>query len=148
MELLDYQEPFEEIQAKTATGTMPLAVYGLGIEQAVFLARDYGQHIAPVYDEIRANGLTEARSSEIIVDLMTEVPAMINMICFFALRCKDDGEMDAVARMPVGLRIEIVETAARVTFHSESGSGKVLGIVASAFQKAVGMAQNTPLLKR
>lgn len=148
MGLRDYQEPFAEIQAKTATGTKPLAVFGLTLEQAVFLARDYGEHIAPIYTEARENGLTEDRTAQIMAELLTEAPAVINMICYFALRCESEEDMDTVARMPVGLRIEIVETAAKLTFHSENGPGKVMGIVVNTFREAMGMAaQNAGKIK-
>lgn len=138
-DLKDYLEPFETVQAKTASGSKSLAVYGLSLEEAVYLARDYGEHIAPVYSEIRKGGLSEERSAAIIADIITEAPALINMICYFGLRCSDEAEMDTVARFPVGLRIEIVEAVARMTFHSEAGGGKVLGIVTSAFRAAAGM---------
>jgi len=140
MGLLDYQEPFMGVQAKTATGVETLAVYGLSLEQAIFLARDYGEYIGPIYTEAREKGLTEERVAAVITDLLTEAPALINMVCFFGLRCKDDAEMDVVTRMPVGLRIEIVEAAATMTFHSENGTGKVMGIVSNVFKAAVAMA--------
>ena len=140
MDLRDYQEPYAEIGVKTAKGKETLAVFGITLEQAVYLARDYGEHIAPVYAEARKDGLTEARTAQIMADLLTEAPAMVNMICYFALRCADEVEMDTVAKMPVGVRIEIVEAAAKLTFHSENGPGKVLGIVVSTFQTAMGLA--------
>lgn len=138
MDFRNYVEPHESVKIKTATGSESVAVYGLGIEQVMFLARDYAGQLAPIYKDIVEQKLDEAGLYGALVEMLDEVPTLINMIVFFGLRCEEEEMMDTIAKMPGGVRIELVDAITRLTFHSENGGGKVLGIVASVFKKAAG----------
>lgn len=137
--LLNYTDPTETVNVKTAEGILPLVTYGIGLEHVVILARDYGEALAPIYTQAASGTLDDASAAMALVSLAEEVPMLINVAIFYGLRCTDADEISMISKFPLGVRIELIESIARLTFHSENGSGKVMEIAKTAFAKAAGL---------
>lgn len=131
-----YTEPFRVVPVATAEGTAEMRAYGLDLDAIMVLARDYAQHLSPIYDRAKSGDLTGEEMLEIAVEMIEEVPTLINLVLMFGLRAEGDEELEVVRRLPVGVKIELLDAIIGETFRSESQSGKVFEIVRRAAASA------------
>lgn len=131
-----YTPPSRTVNIPSATGSMPVDAYGLGLDAITVLARDYANQLSPLYQQAKNGELDEGTAMSIFVTMLDEVPTLINMVLFFGLKAEDDEEMAAIASLPAGAKMELVEAIFTMTFVSENGEGKAFEIVRRAFQEA------------
>ena len=130
--LAGYTPPSATVMIPGASGPVPLVVYGVGTDVALIMARDYAEHLAPIYAKARAGTLDEQAAYEIVLNMVDQVPGLINMVIFYGLDSDDVADIDAIAKIPGGAKIELLDAILRLTFLSENGGGKAFEVVVQA----------------
>lgn len=141
--LSGYTEPKTSVSIKSGEGSISLACRGLNLDEVLSLTRDYTEFLSPAYDAARAGTLTNESLFELLVKMIEEVPVLANTIIYFGID-GDEEDIEEITKMPVGVKVELIEAIVKMTFDSENGGGKSLEIVMSAFRKLAEVLRPQP----
>lgn len=144
MSIKGYTPPSVTVSIPSATGPQPVVVYGLGLDVAVILAREYGEQLAPIYKQSVDGTLTETGAIDLLLTLIEEIPPLVDLGLFYALKLDDPADMALLASIPLAAKVELAEAAMRLTFKSEAASGKTFEIVSRAFREAAALMPPKP----
>jgi hypothetical protein len=132
--LTGYTEPTITVPVKSGEGDFSLACRGLNLDEVLALVRDYTEFLSPAYDAARAGNLNGDALFDFLIKMIEEVPVLANTIIYFGIDGEED-DLETITKMPIGVKIELIEAIVRMTFHSENSGGKAMEIVMSAIRR-------------
>lgn len=143
MALAGYKPPVVTVEIPSSSGPVPLEVHGLGLQQILYLARDFSAELGPVFDLARSGQMSDVLGQQIILSIADQAPMLVNMVIYFGLS-SPEGDAEAIDAIPIGSKIELVEAIARLTFETTGGSGKLLAIIKQAVAETQNVLSTLP----
>lgn len=108
-------------------GNEDLVVRGLGVPEAVFLARSFFSEMQSLLEQAIAGKLDGSSAESVIASLGENAPRLMGAI--IACAADEPDQVGTAMRLPLSVQIDALEKIGRLTFVGEGGAEKFMETV-------------------